>query len=146
MAAGRVAHDPGKDKRIPLRPLNVLLRGALLRNTDKIVGVAVYVGKDTKIMRNLRQTRLKFSTLERRVNLFVMGIFIFNMAIWFLSLGLRLLTVPAHSSVLGPPSETLPARCAQLTDTTSAPTSAAARAPLGQRDLAGQVRTRLVVH
>ena len=51
--------------------------------------MAVYVGKDTKIMRNLKQTRLKFSTLERRVNLFVMGIFIANLIVWFLSLGLR---------------------------------------------------------
>jgi hypothetical protein len=88
------------------------------------VGIAVYVGADTKIMRNLRQvrphthpslplpaawkapvpasevvlmcmhaavrqTRIKFSTLERRVNLFVMAVFIFNVVVWFVSLLLR---------------------------------------------------------
>ena len=71
-----------------MRPSNILLRGAQLRNTERIVGVAVYVGAETKIMKNLRQTRIKFSTLERRVNLLVMGVFIFNLFVWFLSLGL----------------------------------------------------------
>jgi len=41
-----------------------LLRGSLLRNTDFIVGIAVYVGQDTKIMKNSAQARIKKSFIE----------------------------------------------------------------------------------
>jgi magnesium-transporting ATPase (P-type) len=40
---------------LPLGPENVMLRGAALRNTVWAVGVVVYTGVDTKIMRNSRQ-------------------------------------------------------------------------------------------
>ena len=32
---------------------NFILRGSSLKNTDYIIGVAVYVGHDTKIMKNM---------------------------------------------------------------------------------------------
>jgi len=35
-----------------------------LRNTEYIIGVAVYVGSDTRIMRNSVQSRIKKSYLE----------------------------------------------------------------------------------
>jgi phospholipid-transporting ATPase len=37
----------------------LLLRGAFLRNTKWILGVAVYTGEDTKIMRNAEPGRFK---------------------------------------------------------------------------------------
>lgn len=44
---------------------NFLLRGSSLRNTEFVVGIAVYVGADTRIMRNSVQSRIKKSKLER---------------------------------------------------------------------------------
>jgi len=38
---------------------NLLLRGAFLRNTKWIIGVVVYTGEDTKIMRNAEPSRIK---------------------------------------------------------------------------------------
>ena len=39
-------------KKISLNPSNVLLRGSSLRNTEWIVGIAVYTGHDSKVMMN----------------------------------------------------------------------------------------------
>jgi magnesium-transporting ATPase (P-type) len=35
---------------------NFVLRGSSLRNTDFIVGLVVYVGSDTKIMKSMRKS------------------------------------------------------------------------------------------
>jgi len=40
-------------------------------------------------MMNLKQTRLKFSTLEGRLNMIVLAIFSLNAIIWLLSVVLR---------------------------------------------------------
>lgn len=55
-----------------------LPRGAVLRNTAFAYAVVIYSGKNTKIMKNLRQSKLKFSTLESRLNKLILGIFIYN--------------------------------------------------------------------
>lgn len=53
---------------ISLNVENLLLRGSRLRNTDFIVGVAIYQGHDTKIMQNSAQAKYKFSKLELSMN------------------------------------------------------------------------------
>jgi phospholipid-transporting ATPase len=45
---------------------NFALRGCSLRNTEFIIGIATYVGADTRIMRNSVRSRAKFSDLERK--------------------------------------------------------------------------------
>jgi phospholipid-translocating ATPase len=40
------------NQKLPLTLKQVLLRGCVLRNTDWCVGVAVYVGEQTKLMLN----------------------------------------------------------------------------------------------
>ncbi|CAK55960.1 unnamed protein product (macronuclear) [Paramecium tetraurelia] len=52
----------------------LLLRGAFLRNTKFIVGVIVYTGEDTKIMRNAEPSRIKQSTIEGVMNKLILGI------------------------------------------------------------------------
>lgn len=47
---------------------NFLLRGSSLRNTEFVIGIAVYVGADTRIMRNSAKSRMKQSKLERIMN------------------------------------------------------------------------------
>ena len=58
---------------------NLLLRGATLRNTEWAIGVVVYTGKYTKLSLNQKLPPSKFSTVERRLNKAVIGIFVFKM-------------------------------------------------------------------
>ncbi|XP_063858808.1 phospholipid-transporting ATPase IF-like isoform X2 [Scylla paramamosain] len=55
----------------PLATDNLLLRGARLRNTAWVYGVAVYTGKETKMALNLKMTSAKFSTVEKTMNYFL---------------------------------------------------------------------------
>ncbi|KAI5077468.1 hypothetical protein GOP47_0007292 [Adiantum capillus-veneris] len=57
--------DSGK---FSLGPSNVILRGCELKNTAWIVGVVVYAGKDTKVMKNSAGAQSKRSKLESRMN------------------------------------------------------------------------------
>ncbi|CAG5102645.1 Similar to ATP11B: Probable phospholipid-transporting ATPase IF (Homo sapiens) [Cotesia congregata] len=50
---------------------NVLLRGSRLRDTEFIIGAAVYSGSDTKLSKNSKQTPNKFSTVEKSINLYL---------------------------------------------------------------------------
>ncbi|CAO3633882.1 unnamed protein product [Cunninghamella blakesleeana] len=47
---------------------NLLLRGSVLRNTGWVIGVAVYTGKDTKIMLNSGHTPSKRSRISKKTN------------------------------------------------------------------------------
>jgi phospholipid-transporting ATPase len=57
---------------------NLILRGAVLRNTEFAYAVVVYTGANTKIIKNLRPAKLKTSTLEKQLNWFVGGAFVYN--------------------------------------------------------------------
>ena len=58
---------------------NFMLRGCALRNTEYIIGVAVYQGHDSKIMMNSEQAKYKFSQLEKLTNKAVYTIFVMQM-------------------------------------------------------------------
>ncbi len=51
--------------RFPLSYDNFLLRGASLKSTDFIYGIAVFTGHDSKIMRNGSVVRTKMSKVEK---------------------------------------------------------------------------------
>lgn len=53
---------------LPLGPDQLLLRGAILKNTRWIFGIAVYTGQETKLMLNSTSAPLKRSTVEKVVN------------------------------------------------------------------------------
>ncbi|KAK9124910.1 hypothetical protein Scep_013756 [Stephania cephalantha] len=55
-------------KRMSLGPSNVVLRGCELKNTAWAVGVAVYTGRDTKVMLNSSGAPSKRSRLETKMN------------------------------------------------------------------------------
>ena len=57
----------------------------MLRNTAFIYGVLVYAGQDTKIIRNLRNSRLKFSSQEKKLNRIVGGVFAANLLVVLLN-------------------------------------------------------------
>ncbi|KAL7578624.1 hypothetical protein ACA910_009770 [Epithemia clementina (nom. ined.)] len=64
---------------LPLDTENVLLRGAVLRNTEWIIGVAFFTGTDTKLVQNSVKTRSKFSQMDRLMNqtvLVILGVMV----------------------------------------------------------------------
>lgn len=61
-------HTGGGEKELSLAPDQLLLRGATLRNTPWIHGVAVFTGHETKLMRNATATPIKKTAVERMVN------------------------------------------------------------------------------
>ncbi|KAI8815517.1 uncharacterized protein EV422DRAFT_502297 [Fimicolochytrium jonesii] len=90
--------------RYPLTPTNIILRGSNVRNTTFAYLLVVYVGGNTKIIRNLKKPKLKSSTLEKRLNWLVMGAFVYN-AFLLISSVANQLTDPANYPVewyLGP--------------------------------------------
>ncbi|XP_065011842.1 phospholipid-transporting ATPase 1-like [Musa acuminata AAA Group] len=58
----------GDGPRIPLGPTNIVLRGCDIKNTSWVVGVAVYIGTETKVMLNNSGAPSKRSRLETRMN------------------------------------------------------------------------------
>lgn len=44
--------NTGAPKQVPLGPDQILLRGAQIRNTPWVYGIAVFTGHETKLMRN----------------------------------------------------------------------------------------------
>uniref|UniRef100_A0A7S3KZS3 P-type sodium-transporting ATPase4 n=1 Tax=Amphora coffeiformis TaxID=265554 RepID=A0A7S3KZS3_9STRA len=59
---------------IPLGAENVLLRGAVIRNTEWVIGIAFFTGTDTKLVQNSFETPSKFSQLDRLMNNIVAAI------------------------------------------------------------------------
>ncbi|XP_061097733.1 phospholipid-transporting ATPase IF-like isoform X1 [Conger conger] len=65
----------------PLGPENVLLRGARLKNTKEIYGVAVYTGMESKMALNYKCKSQKRSAVEKSMNTYLLiylGILLFE--------------------------------------------------------------------
>lgn len=62
---------------IILTPKNLLLRGSKLKNTEWVVGIVVYTGNDTKIMKNAEPSKPKLSKIELKTNYSILYIFTF---------------------------------------------------------------------
>ena len=57
-----------KEYNIPLDAKQLLLKGAKLRNTQWIIGIVVYTGHNCKIMKNAKEPRIKYSSVESLMN------------------------------------------------------------------------------
>lgn len=57
------------------------MRGAKLKNTKWIVGIIVYTGEDTKVMKNADKSKYKVSNIERETNQYILFIFFFQLCI-----------------------------------------------------------------
>ena len=62
---------------IPLNNKQVILRGCVLRNTQWVIGVVVYTGKETKLMMNSTAVRPKKSAVEKGLNKKILSVFVF---------------------------------------------------------------------
>ncbi|XP_059080980.1 phospholipid-transporting ATPase ID-like isoform X1 [Tigriopus californicus] len=56
---------------------NILLRGAVLRNTLWCYGVVIFAGRDTKLMQNSGKTKFKRTSIDRLLNFIILGIVFF---------------------------------------------------------------------
>ncbi|KAJ3291854.1 hypothetical protein HK104_005773, partial [Borealophlyctis nickersoniae] len=59
---------PAKDSVVPINIQNILLRGSFIRNTDFVIGLVLFTGRDTKVMLNAGATPSKRSKIERLMN------------------------------------------------------------------------------
>ena len=64
---------------------NFLLRGMILRQTDYIIGCAIYIGHNTKVMINSPKLKSKNSKLEKKMNKLIISIFIFQLCLSMIS-------------------------------------------------------------
>ena len=61
-------------KTYPLDNDKMLLRGCVLRNTKWVFGVVIFAGRDTKLMQNSGKTIFKRTSLDRLLNLLILGV------------------------------------------------------------------------
>ncbi|XP_034952573.1 probable phospholipid-transporting ATPase IA isoform X2 [Chelonus insularis] len=88
-------------KSVALGPDQLLLRGAILRNTKWAFGVVIYTGHDTKLMQNNTATApLKRSTLDRLTNTQVLMLFFILVLLCLFSAVFNVLWTNAHQSGL----------------------------------------------
>ncbi|XP_072942053.1 probable phospholipid-transporting ATPase IA isoform X3 [Epargyreus clarus] len=70
---------------IPLSLDQMLLRGAMLRNTAWVHGIVVYTGHETKLMKNSTKAPLKRSSIDRQTNTHILMLFFILLALSLLS-------------------------------------------------------------
>ncbi|KAI3635167.1 hypothetical protein MIR68_006733 [Amoeboaphelidium protococcarum] len=73
---GTMIMSNGGQQKIPLDPSQILLRGAMLRNTAWVYGVVVFTGHDCKLMQNSTAAPIKQSRVEKMTNRQIVMLFI----------------------------------------------------------------------
>jgi phospholipid-transporting ATPase len=76
----------------------VLLRGAMLRNTEAVVGIVIYTGKDTKLSMNMTKAKPKLSDVERVVNRCIFLIFFALIVICCASTAVGVVWIDEHET------------------------------------------------
>lgn len=69
---------------------NLLLRGCFVRNTEYGIGIVLYTGMDSKIMRNLKKPPRKISNMMKLMNKMLYSVFVFQLLIILLFAGLSI--------------------------------------------------------
>ena len=65
---------------IALSTNEFLLKGSILKNTNWIIGIVVYTGMNNKIILNSKKPRMKMSKVEKKLNYYLLFIFVFLIA------------------------------------------------------------------
>ena len=73
-------------KQIGLDTANLLLRGCRLKNTNWVLGLVVYTGKQSKVVMNSRSVPSKLSFLEKTMNNLIYVVFFGQLILSFVSL------------------------------------------------------------
>ncbi|XP_057301942.1 phospholipid-transporting ATPase IF-like isoform X1 [Hydractinia symbiolongicarpus] len=72
-----------------LGPSNLLLRGAKLKNTEYCYGLAVYTGRDTKMAQNQKDKTTKFSSVEKKMNSYLLVFLVILLLLAIICTGLK---------------------------------------------------------
>jgi len=75
------------EKEYPIVNENILLRGSTLKIAPVIYGCAIYTGQETKMMLNSKFKSNKFSSIERKLNIYTVVFFIFLGLLSFATFG-----------------------------------------------------------
>jgi len=59
------------NEKLALTHKHLVLRGSRLKNVKWVLGVTVYTGQDTKIMRNADEGKPKVSNIDRKTNILI---------------------------------------------------------------------------
>ncbi|KAL0113751.1 hypothetical protein PUN28_012700 [Cardiocondyla obscurior] len=70
-----------KGKKYALDNDKIILRGCVLRNTQWCYGMVIFAGKDTKLMQNSGKTKFKRTSIDRLLNLLIIGIVFFLLSL-----------------------------------------------------------------
>ena len=62
--------------KFPITERQMLLKGSILKNTNWIIGFVLYTGMNNKIILNSKRPRTKMSIIEKKMNKYLIGIFI----------------------------------------------------------------------
>lgn len=60
---------------------NMILKGCTLKNTDYCIGIVIYTGASTKIMKNSKAPRIKVSKILKIMNILLYSLFAFTVCI-----------------------------------------------------------------
>lgn len=63
---------------------NIILKGCVLKNTEYVIGIVVYSGKDTKIMKNSKRPRIKTSKVLLTMNKLLYSLFALDILVCML--------------------------------------------------------------
>ena len=66
-----------KECKFPITEREMILKGSVLKNTNWIIGFVLYTGMNNKIILNSKRPRTKMSLIEKKLNKYLIGIFIF---------------------------------------------------------------------
>ena len=69
------------DGSVNLSSKNLILKGSVLKHTPWIIGISIATGIENKIFLHSKSTRIKTSTLEKQMNYYLLGIFIFQLTL-----------------------------------------------------------------
>eukprot|EP01124_Arcella_intermedia_P013940 TRINITY_DN20318_c0_g1_i1.p1 TRINITY_DN20318_c0_g1~~TRINITY_DN20318_c0_g1_i1.p1 ORF type:complete len:1088 (+),score=213.39 TRINITY_DN20318_c0_g1_i1:430-3264(+) len=70
---------------VSLNENNILLRGAKLSNTEWVCALVVFTGEETKLVLNQQDSPSKFTHVERRLNKYLLGLFILILVLCLVS-------------------------------------------------------------
>lgn len=71
-AFAKLITSENKEDEVRLTMNNFLPRGCVIKNTSDVIGLVVYTGHETKIMKNTKFRIFKESTLEKKMNKYIL--------------------------------------------------------------------------
>ena len=84
------------DLSFPINQRQMLLKGSILKNTNWIIGFVLYTGMNNKIILNSKMPRTKMSIIEKKMNKYLIGIFLTLMTLCGISSFLHYETYNSH--------------------------------------------------